>query len=341
MKRELELLGLEADDVPIMGGVWKKPGSCQVEGSEGEERLVWTTDGIDGVSVVGPDVNLALKFASLTAGSLNEIRRFGEKYGPLNLCHHGLPRTHLPSRLSRYYREDEFDGHRANAWMQLNRFGEAVSSWRTISGSAAAIMHLVAVAQSKDGLSAKEEWEGLTWLLPDMRPVNGWRFGHFHGSISPTGRATSPGFRPGRARVEANQVLAFSIRRWLELADVSFAVTYRDDRPQLELLAGSLFGAVGVQLALIATQSRGWEMCANCGRAFVPEKRRTPSGKRSYCQDEACRRAVWRDAKADSRRRAAGHTFDTDGLDGRNRRRNEPSTWSPERESNPRPFHYE
>ena len=347
LRTELDLSGFSADQVPLIGGVWRRPPACVIESTEDGEVLRWDGRTTEAVGRAGPDPALAQSFARLADASTLRIRKFGERYGPLDLCAHGLPRTHLPRRLWRYCKEEEVEGHRSIDERLRPVVAESVDTWRTIANSAAAVLRLAAAVQSDDGIKKDQTWDGLTWLLPDITPVNGWRFGHYSGSAAQqfgngqVTKATPGGFRPGRARIEAHQTLAYAIGRWLELADVKFSITYRDDETKLELLAGSLFGAVGVQLALLASGSRAWEICSNCGKAFVPRKKRTPAGRRSYCDDEACRRAVSRDAKRDQRRRAVRHGSDTGFPGDISSYRKPPLTWSPDRESNPGPFHYE
>jgi hypothetical protein len=90
-----------------------------------------------------------------------------------------------------------------------------------------------------------------------------------------------------------------AVLSWLGLCRINF---WLDPEMRLGFYAvPSLFGYLGIQLALVAGRRRGLAICASCGDLFEPN--RMPAvGRRSYCKRTAmCRTARWRDAQRDHR----------------------------------------
>ena len=90
---------------------------------------------------------------------------------------------------------------------------------------------------------------------------------------------------------------------WLSTQVVMTDVEAGARRLRLEHGSRGLFGTLALQAALVATGSRGFAVCSNCGRGYVPD-RQPSAGDRAYCSDVECRvRAKNRDAAADKRLR--------------------------------------
>ena len=77
-----------------------------------------------------------------------------------------------------------------------------------------------------------------------------------------------------------------------------------DYAPWLVVAGGTLFGALAVQLVLLASGSDGVYRCSGCGSPFVPTGRRPAAGRRRYCADCRERGAPVRDAKRAQRERS-------------------------------------
>ena len=88
------------------------------------------------------------------------------------------------------------------------------------------------------------------------------------------------------------------IQGWLNLGDVGVTFTW-DQAPHFDLGHGSLFGAVGLQLALAVARREGLSICDECGVFFVPQRQNRPGVPRR-CNKPECRQ---RAAKRESARR--------------------------------------
>jgi hypothetical protein len=94
--------------------------------------------------------------------------------------------------------------------------------------------------------------------------------------------------RPGapRTRETANAWVRTVVNRWLLLGDV---------RPELSdplgpaslRLSTKTFGALAVQLSLVATRAQGLALCSACAAPFLRQGRQPKPGQRTYC--ERCR----------------------------------------------------
>jgi hypothetical protein len=88
------------------------------------------------------------------------------------------------------------------------------------------------------------------------------------------------------------------ILTWLNWCRINF---WLDENMRLDFYTvPSLFGYLGIQLALVAAGRRGVAVCAGCVEFFSPKRQPTP-GRRSYCTKKTCQLARWRDAQRDHR----------------------------------------
>jgi len=115
-----------------------------------------------------------------------------------------------------------------------------------------------------------------------------------------------PLFAENRYPVWNRQVLlAKSVQSWLDQADVKIEYYWWNDKHKVVLGTPSLFAALSVQL--MSTVSRnGIAICSNCGDIYIPT-RAPRRDQRSYCSKEECKRASWKDAKKDQRRKPPGY----------------------------------
>jgi hypothetical protein len=308
----------------LVGSRWPIPAECWLE-SDGQHPnpvLRWSLEPRELAPEPDNATRLLLNFQKLTDASPEDVRRFARKYGPLHLCDpHQLPKTHLPLRYFKYYSTETQETHRPTRGLRAIGAGETISAWRTVAEAADALIRLALVAHGQ--LSERNQtWEGLNWLLPE--PATGWRFDDrslrtttlsggntqypgnasvTHDHATPSGKGISI-----NGKNEAGETMAAGICQWLRIADISYDIQWnhgdsttatdsRAPHPQLAIHADTLFGALGQQLALFSTRSRGYEFCSNCGDPFTPKARRTRTGNNAYCDKTECRRAISRDAK--------------------------------------------
>jgi len=198
----------------------------------------------------------------------DRIAAYARRWGFLDLCEHGLPASHNP----------------APGWcrpLSLDE-GEPVEGWRRWAGQARAILAILArLSAGEPGLD--EDWQRV-----------------FAGS-----RLVAPWWREGTAEsADGDRWRVRSvINDWTVLGNVRpWLVDYG---PHLVIGGGGLFGALAVQLVLLASGSDSVCRCSACGSPFVPTGRRPAAGRRRYCADCRERGVPVRDAKRDHRARMA------------------------------------
>jgi predicted RNA-binding Zn-ribbon protein involved in translation (DUF1610 family) len=88
---------------------------------------------------------------------------------------------------------------------------------------------------------------------------------------------------------------------WLSMGDVRPNLVW-DEEQCFVGFDNTLFGMLAYQVMLAIGRTEGLGFCSGCGEHYAPKRRQTKVSQRNYCP--ACgRRAAWRDAQADRRRR--------------------------------------
>jgi hypothetical protein len=242
---------------------------------------------------VRPTHALLEGFVDLTNASDDDIASFARDWGVLELCDHGLPRTHNPGDSSlppfslfagapqraRLGCKPSTYGAPGEEWRRAGPHHEPLAAWRRFARLARATL---------DAAGAVHEGRGLDRAIRDEL------------------------LEPGMTRPEDAELLAIVVSGWLRVGDVRVAFEW-SGRPQTTFQARSMLGGVAHAIALTVASS-AVVTCSSCGAAYVPA-RRPPKGRRRYCP--ACREegAPARDAARDywhrkgkSRRRSAAES---------------------------------
>lgn len=307
LRVELELAGVRTDRA-IAVAAWARPEECTRE----RGSLVWTGDRT--IKTFPTRVtDLALRFADLHQSGVDDaqpIVDFARRFGPLYLCSHELPMTHLSPAAIRHIAADmPLSESRVDDYLASTGFGddhvielvrgrwsEPVNGWRHWSEAAELMLQLIAAYHQKRQLEVSF-WRRLDrWLSAHSLDIE-YRFL----------RNDSGGDdQPTRSWLAVEVGMTMLIEHWLEWAGMRVTVRLQGEAPTLELATGSLFGAVTAELVAAIVGWNDVEVCVNCQRPFRrdgPDQRRTQHGKNSYCSLPNCRRAISRDSKR--RRRAA------------------------------------
>ncbi|WP_373068561.1 hypothetical protein [Gemmatimonas sp.] len=257
------------------------------------------------------------------------IARYAQRFGVLEICSaHGLPSSHLPQRYSPWATEASFclPGRSSTGTRR-----EPLEAWRSYSKMAQAILNIAArLHQSQKGAVPAREvdrrrrnqregvppemWKPLTGLAPSLIPsvLENQRedpliFELADGSTRPHTVKPAEAERiklevSDRNLSEQRRLLAFVVEQWLTIGDVRLRYVW-EDRPHFDMAGGTLFGALGIQVALAVARSEGLAICSECGLVYVPKRRSRGDGP-TRCPEKACRIDA---AKRDSarKRRAA------------------------------------
>jgi hypothetical protein len=279
--RSYQLAGL-SDDAgklrsPLQARQYPPPDSIKLSGG----MLVWRVDEVfmfdnvrDGLQKKKQqDPELLFKFIKLTHASPTEILKFATRWGPLGICKHGLPYTHVPPPMSEIPEE---------YWCTPMRnrngdFYEPISAWHYYSRQARSMINIAAnLHQDKPG--ELDDWNAIY-------------------DLGPSGNGRGQGLYLN----DDKHFIALRINFWLELGNVRPKFQWRQNDIVVSY-DSHLFGALASQLLMLVSRTKGLGVCSSCGNPFIPSKRRPKTNQRNYCA--TCKkRGAWRDAQRDRRRR--------------------------------------
>ena len=97
--------------------------------------------------------------------------------------------------------------------------------------------------------------------------------------------------------------VADRVQTWIAIANIrpEFQWGPGTALPTIEVIPGSLFGALAFDLAYTITRAEPMKLCQDCKRFFAPEAQDRPGPKYRYCRD--CRTEQKRWARAKQRQR--------------------------------------
>jgi hypothetical protein len=201
------------------------------------------------------------------------VHAYGSRWGPLELCEHGIPYTHNPPSLPRgatipsnattlEEQLSAFERASEGCWPLL---AEPVAMWLDLVERFAATLD-VAVCLYHDKPGRLDDWE----------------------RALPGGRSLLRGLQPGEYLTTDRLLLGELATYWLDLATVRprFRWGPRQAVPAFDLVPDRLFSALVVRLVSAIGRTDGIARCTACGGFYVPLRRPT-RGRRRYC--EACR----------------------------------------------------
>jgi len=229
---------------------------------------VWTPPFHQVVERPANDVTLAQQFIRLARPGTDFVafRSFGESFGPIHVCEHGLPRTHIDVRQKEFLPNDLVDAHYIPASWGHRTIAEPLIAWASLARQAHAMAYIADALQ--DGVVEDSEiWEPLLPLLPNLTTVQGNQFDPANESLAVQQRA-----------------LAHGIQTWIEWGGVHLMVTWGEGekRPTARNGATTLFGAIALGLALLVSRGGEFRVCPGCGEEFTPPRRRDPN-RQAWC----------------------------------------------------------
>jgi hypothetical protein len=268
-----ELIGELGDEAaehlgrPLVSRPWQAS-EVTVDG----DRLTWRPQP---GTIVTPSRDLLEEFLRLTDAPDAAILRFAKRWGPLGLCKHGFPSGHpglyWPSRPLEAHAcpHDPRIGDSCRCTPRgffEGREWEPLAEWRVWSRRVRATLEYIAALQ-QDKVPSEAAWR-TAFLLGDV--------------------PTAPGYPElPRTVAAARGELQYYLGYWLSAAAVRLFVDV-GRRPTLTWGSNEnpVFGALAIQLALIATGKWGLALCDGCGASYPPSRHPRPN-TRHYCL--ACR----------------------------------------------------
>lgn len=305
---------------PVAIRSWARPSRVELAG----DKLRWIASAGEGVLADEPEEQwqdlqpgLLRGFLRLADASPEDVLRFAERWGVLELCRHDLPCSHtLNAGAGKLAVEalvpaggdvpSETYAGECRKRMRAGWVLEPLASWRRIASSFGAIVRITS-AERLGKPSGAGDWEvlgGDRILVPERAPGRSAPMG----LRARTGRfrrldLRSLGLDPEQRILIVSGYINSLIEGWLDLADTRLQYRWRPGGAELFVGTGGLFGALVVDLALAVGGSHGFAFCSSCSLPYVPG-RQPSAGRRNYCGP--CRRegVPLRDAKRDQRRRA-------------------------------------
>ena len=269
---------------PVDCESWLAP--SRVELAPDGESLLWRRMDVER----SPGKGLLEDFAELHEKPAEAILHFARKWGVLGLCReHNLPPGHgghlCSFRLGPPVALRGDDTTTTTWWPSdpeapaNNRFpsySEPLAIWRRFSKAVESILAIK--THLKDNkLPPVRRWEPVyecPWTQYD------WMYPF----------PTEPHLMD-RSLDTARGLLACTINWWLTFGNVRPSIDWAAGRTTtaLRFSVGGLFGALALQLLLIASGSKGWAICYSCQKPYPPRKRRPKAGQRNFCP--TCREA--------------------------------------------------
>lgn len=274
---------------------------------------------------VKPTPSLLFVFARLADQHPKRYLDFARRYGPLDLCRHGKPASHVPwavmNDLARPYVfentsssgegldfSDEFldrhggpeqDRELPSALVSCRRkpfASERISSWRRYAQQAAAMIDILGELSESRPVPVAH-WLPLADL--DDEPLQAMVLDRPQPPRTDRLSDRAKEVQQAAFRQESRDALdtqrtaiAGFVDQWLHLGGVRPAFTWGRAGFSLDLIGeGSLFAALALQLAdLVHNPEEALLRCSECGRSYKP-RRRPRQDQDNFCNRKVCQEA--------------------------------------------------
>jgi hypothetical protein len=281
---------------PSITGEWKIPEGLGLDGDD----LVWRVT-LQGGPAPIPDRVLLEEFVELDGAQPECVLAFARRWGVLHICAaHGLPASHNPMPRGAALGEPDYCEPvvREHAGYRIGR--EPLRSWFDLAGTFNSVLAIAAALLGRQA-GSMDAWERLWRPQPEGVGVGdtSWRM-----------LGDRLGTDPGRDRVQLGE----AVRRLLDWANLQASFTWSPvaERPTFEVVPGSLFTALAIELCSALAGTEALAQCSSCGRFFSPARRPRPR-RRRYCRRCRAARRPQRDAERDYARRKGTTTTETPG----------------------------
>jgi hypothetical protein len=255
-------------------GLW--PHVATVPAHQPSSVLRWPSQSFNRSGATKPRRDLLLRFANLADASESAYLRFATRWGPLRLCRHGLPATHVPAELWENYPEVPDCPSIGFADM-----AETIDAWRGYATQAAAIIRIT--AELRNAKPTPRGWWATMHQLETDEPLEAeidW--------VETYEPANDARDLPDPAQLVASQQGGVErwVNWWIRMAGIRPVLSW--DEGFALVGTGGLFGALAFQLANLVHADGHISWCSVCGTFFATERKRQ-SGRRTYCDNDDCR----------------------------------------------------
>ena len=194
-----------------------------------------------------------------------DVLRYALRWGPLftTLCQCDWDAAavgyEFPSDYLRTHDHDPDSEHACRWYLFEQRIGggvEPMAGWRKYARRTRGILRVAAALNSGAGTGQRQDWDDI------FQPLD---IGDGYDLEDPE---------------DARFLLSQQLDWWLYISGCRPTVALGHVRP-LQLAGDGLLATIGLQLALVASVSRGLAICASCGAVFTP--RRLQAGRAAYC----------------------------------------------------------
>lgn len=271
-------LGELPTETPVQSTKWRKPANARVEEVGGEKWICWSGGNVD-IRHGAAQEGLLLTFIRLADAEPKGFASYASKWGPLGLCHHDLPSTHVPRQSSEDLKT--IDAEPCWPLKYLDDEGppvrERVETWRKFASQASATHEAANLIRHGERVP-DSLWERVRDLIPKSYAITDADF-------------VEAAIVRAQSSIDEYErfLLELVIRRWLRIGDVGVHVHWDDRTLKVRYGGTGLAGALALQLALTTTSTGAFYTCFNCNTSYIPEYRRPREGENNYCED--CRAA--------------------------------------------------
>ena len=302
----------------------------QIDGEAGPAgylhwEAAWASGSDTAYPMAKPTPSLLFKFADLADGQAEDFVRFARQHGPLDLCRHGKPATHVPADalddLAEPYRGGTFERNWQDYEMALaagdvgdldppRDYPETLVPCRRVPFEDESLSIWAAYAR---------EASLLIDILGDLShskpvPLDRWRplARHIDGPLEAilsevppppqrldrlpeaTERQKKKEYAESRIALvnEQRPLIAWFVDRWLHLGGIRPRYTWGARGATLDMVGpGGLFPALALQLADLLSDSRlALVRCCNCNRRYRP-RRKIRADQDNFCTRQKCQAA--------------------------------------------------
>ncbi len=218
----------------------------------------------------------------LRIGSDKEVLRFARRWGPLYLCRHDLPYTHLLNPTYTSILDPDLSAR--SRYLCGPRGVEPLVTWHHFVAQARAIIEIGAALRRGQKVP-RQSWEQL------FQPEDG---GYPEQLEAMLADSTDPRVVGGLWLFYLKPLLDL----WLRWSDVHLGCSPSwipdSSRSPLYLDTETTFGLLGVQMMAAIAGGNNIAICSACGEAYLP-LRKPQRGRQNYCRKRECKRQGHRD----------------------------------------------